>query len=260
MPADPSALAQELLAFYTSGATLAEPLTTRFPDFDLQTAYAVEAEFKHLRATPVTGLKVGYANKAMWRVLKLETLVWAHMYEDTVLYNAPETSLPYWRSPKIEPEIVFSLKQSAAPGLDATTVLEKVEWIALGFEIIDCPFPDWQFKPADFVAAFGLHLRLVVGEPLTVDPAQIPELIEQLAAFKVRLLKNDELVEEGSGRNSLRSPALCLAELASATGGLQRGQLVSSGTLTAGQPISSGDLWRAEPDGLPVAPLNLRFR
>ena len=30
------------------------------------------------------GRKVGYANKAVWRVLKLETLVWAHMYDDTV--------------------------------------------------------------------------------------------------------------------------------------------------------------------------------
>ena len=27
---------------------------------------------------------MGYANKAIWRVLKLETLVWAHMYDDTV--------------------------------------------------------------------------------------------------------------------------------------------------------------------------------
>ena len=32
------------------------------------------------------GVKVGYANKAMWRVLKLDTLVWAHMYDDTVRY------------------------------------------------------------------------------------------------------------------------------------------------------------------------------
>ena len=36
------------------------------------------------------------------------------------------------------------------------------------------------------------------------------------AAFKVRLLKNGQLVGEGSGKNSLRSPALCLGELGSA--------------------------------------------
>ena len=34
----------------------------------------------------VVGVKVGYANKAVWRVLKLETLVWASMYDDTVRF------------------------------------------------------------------------------------------------------------------------------------------------------------------------------
>ena len=32
----------------------------------------------------VVGVKAGYANKAVWRALKLETLAWASMYEDTV--------------------------------------------------------------------------------------------------------------------------------------------------------------------------------
>ena len=31
-----------------------------------------------------SGRKVGYANKAVWRALKLDTLVWADMYDDTV--------------------------------------------------------------------------------------------------------------------------------------------------------------------------------
>ncbi len=34
------------------------------------------------------GVKVGYANKAVWRALKLETLVWASMYDDTVRHVA----------------------------------------------------------------------------------------------------------------------------------------------------------------------------
>ncbi len=43
------------------------------------------------------GVKVGYANKAMWRVLKLDTLVWAHMYDDTVRY-ADRRTRPRCRS------------------------------------------------------------------------------------------------------------------------------------------------------------------
>ncbi len=249
------ALAEELFMAATTGS-MAAPPSERIPDFGMAAAYSVEAEIKRLRIAngrTATGLKVGYANKAMWRALKLETLVWAHMYDDTVHFakaGPAELALKHYRSPKIEPEIVFKLKQEIVPG----SILESVEWLAIGFEIIDCPFPDWQFKPADFVAAGGLHVGLVVGEPLAFEPS----LTERLARFKVRLLKNGQLVEEGSGKNSLRSPALCLEELARVAP-LSPRDLVSSGTLTTGQPIAKGDVWSVEIEDLPVSGLILSF-
>jgi len=250
-------LAREILAAYENGTVIEAP-TVRFENFDVNAAYTVEAEFARLRGHKRAGLKVGYANKAMWRVMKLETLVWARMYDDTVV-TTNRLQLPYYRSPKIEPEIVFKLRDAVnTAGLDAESILKHVEWLALGFEIIDCPFLSWEFKPADFVAAFGLHLRLAVGEPAQVDPAAIPTLAAALAQFKVRLSKNGEFVEEGAGKNSLRSPALCLAELASRTP-LLAGDLVSSGTLTNGQPITKGDRWYAEVEGLPIPGLTLAF-
>ena len=94
----------------------------RAASFDLAAAYAVEAELVRLRRAAgrtTVGRKVGFANKAMWRVLKLETLVWAHMYDDTVQYaenGAASLSLARMCSPKIEPEIVFKLKKPLASG------------------------------------------------------------------------------------------------------------------------------------------------
>jgi 2-keto-4-pentenoate hydratase len=79
----------------------------------------------------------------------------------------------------------------------------------------------------------------------------------------VQLLKDGALVDEGSGRNSLRSPALCLGELASAIARqsgaqpLTAGELVSSGTLTESQPIAPGETWTAIVDGLDVPSLTL---
>jgi len=137
--------------------------------------------------------------------------------------------------------------------------------LAMGFEVIDCPFPDWQFQPSDFVASFGLHAALVIGERVPVRPDGIPKLVDELPRFKVRMSKNGEFVEEGSGRNSLRSPALCLAELGAAivrrfpTQPLSAGEIVSSGTLTAGHPTDKGDLWTAEVEGLSLPPLTLRL-
>jgi 2-keto-4-pentenoate hydratase len=274
-------LARELLSASETGAMVAIPPSER-PGFDLNMAYEVEATLKRLREAGghrAVGRKVGYANKAMWRVLKLETLVWAHMYDDTIHYSAGNSAtltLAHPRSLKIEPEIVFGLKQpimGEAP--DAATALASTDWLAVGFEIIDCPFPEWQFQPSDFVASFGLHAALVIGERVPVRPDGIAALVDQLPRFKVRMScssescsnesKNGEFVEEGSGRNSLRSPALCLAELSVAIGRrfptepLRTGEIVSSGTLTAGHPTDRGDLWTVEVEGLSLPPLTLRL-
>jgi 2-keto-4-pentenoate hydratase len=211
---------------------------------------------------------VGYASKAVWRALKLETLVWADMYDDTVQYaDSNHASLVPRRmsAPKIEPEIAFKLREPIARGeTDAAAVLARVEWLALDFEIIDCPFPDWKIQPEDFVAAYGLHRALVVGEPYRVEPANVELLAEQLATFTVRLLKDGQLVAEGSGKNVLRSPALCLGELAAAIAKrmpdrpLAAGELVSTGTITPSQLVAPGETWIAEVQGLDLPALTVR--
>jgi len=269
---DIDAVADELFAAHEMGKMVEVPLSAR-PGFNLDAAYEVEARLKQMheaRGYRSIGRKVGYANKAMWRVLKLETLVWAHMYEDTVHYsggNEAALSIAQPRSLKIEPEIVFGVKQTlTGQSLDASAALGYVDWLAIGFEIIDCPFPDWKFQPGDFVASYGLHAGLVVGEKLRVQSDLIPKLVEDLAKFKVRMSKNGEFVEEGVGKNSLKSPALCLAELGAAIERrfpdhlLGAGEIVSSGTLTAGHLTQAGDLWRVDVEGLPPLPsLTLRL-
>jgi 2-oxo-3-hexenedioate decarboxylase len=267
---DVNALAAELRSAYSNCEMLVVPPSLRDPDFDLAAAYAVEAELTRLRresGRTTVGRKVGYASKALWRRLKLDTLVWARMYDDTVIYaedGSASLSVAGMSSPRIEPEIVFKLKKPIPSALSEANAgaargapaLEAVEWLALGFEIVDCVFPDWKFQPADFVAAFGLHAGLIVGEPVHVEPGMIAALAEQLPAFKVRLLKDGQLIEEGSGKNSLGSPALSLGELAVAIGRqpgaepLAAGELISSGSLTASHPVADGQLWRFEVEGL----------
>ena len=144
--------------------------------------------------------------------------------------------------------------------VDAAAAIAACEWIALGFEIIDCVFPGWQFQPPDFVAAFGLHAALIVGEPQPIENAAV----DDLSRFRVRLLKNGQLAAEGSGRNVLRNPAACLGELAAATSRgpgaepLAGGEIISTGTMTESQPIAPGETWTAQVDGLALPALALR--
>jgi|HubBroStandDraft_6_1064221.scaffolds.fasta_scaffold214290_2 2-keto-4-pentenoate hydratase len=204
------ALARELMSAYETGQAVAIPPSAR-PGFNLNAAYEVETLLKQFREAAghkSVGRKVGYANKAMWRVLKLESLVWAHMYDDTVHYaggNSATLAIAHPRSLKIEPEIVFGLKQPlTGPASDAAFALASVDWLALGFEIIDCPFPEWKFQPSDFVASFGLHAALVVGEKMSVRPNIMANLLDQLSVFKLRLSKGGKLTEEGPNKISVR--------------------------------------------------------
>ena len=270
---DPHALARTIADAYACRTHMPTP-SSGDAGFDLAAAYATEAALVSQRRAGgrrTVGLKVGFANRALWRALKLETLVWAHMYDDTVRFatrGAESLSTASMLAPRIEPEVVFKISEGVerSPGraaLPPADALASVEWLAVGFEIIDCIYPDWKFQPADFVAAYGLHAALIVGEPHEVEAAAIPQLVEQLSRFTVRLSRNGEIVAEGSGRNSLRSPALCLAELQAAlvrqagATPLAAGDLVSSGTLTEPQAIAAGDTWQVELEGIDLKPLTV---
>jgi 2-oxo-3-hexenedioate decarboxylase len=264
------ALATEIADAFERRQPIAVPPSARQEGLTLDQAYAVEAELarrRHAAGRTTVGRKVGFANKALWRVLNLKTIAWAGMYDDTVNHAATNhTSLSTSRmfAPKIEPEIMMKLRTPIRGDSDSPEdVLRALDWIALGFEIIDCPFPDWKFQPVDFVAAYGFHAALVVGTPRTIDAAAIPALADALSTFTVRLLRNGEVIEEGSGRNVLRSPALCLAELAAAASTqpgaqpLRAGEIISTGTLTTSRLIAPGETWRAEVDGLDLPAIAL---
>ncbi|HEY5617409.1 MAG TPA: hypothetical protein VIK60_05650 [Vicinamibacterales bacterium] len=267
-----SSLAREMLDAFSNGSRIPVPPSARDGGLDLDAGYAVEAELARLRGAAghkTVGRKIGLANRAVWQAMKLRTLVWASMYDDTV-HDAPNghgtLSLAHMRAPRVEPEIVVKLKAAPKPGADAAGVLEAVEWMALGFEFVDCPFPDWKFQPGDFLASLGLHASLVIGEPRPIGRGEISALADSLANFTSRLSKNGQLVEAGGGKNVLGSPALCLAEFVSAIPAqrgaepLHAGELISTGSTTAAHPVAPGERWTMEVDRLDLSQLTVDLR
>jgi 2-oxo-3-hexenedioate decarboxylase len=272
LPLAPQLLARELAAAYATRRPIAVPPSGRDQGFDLAAAYEVEAELARLRragGARTLGRKVGFANRALWRKFGLDTVLWAHMYSDTVHYasgGSASLSVGGMVSPKIEPEIIFKLKHGPrGDPTDPEAVLDAVEWLALGFEIVDCLYQDWKFQPPDFVAAFGLHAGLVVGEPRRVEPGMIPALSGLLSAAPAVLLRDGQIIAEGSAANVLQSPALCLGELAAGIARqpgaepLAPGEIIATGAMTDNQFIAAGESWAASIHGLELPDLTLRL-
>jgi 2-oxo-3-hexenedioate decarboxylase len=265
------ALAKEFLEVRGRGGQLTPP-SARFDNWNLAAGYVVGAELVRLRRERgwvTVGRKIGFTNKTIWPSLGMDTVIWAYTYNQTVHYaaqNQAELSLTGTCSTLIEPEIVFKLKAPLTVQdrlEDAAALLEKVEWLALGYEIVDCNFPEWKFIPSDAVADFGLHFNLFIGDtqPVT-DPAR---LAEELHNFKVNLFKDGQAAAQGQGSDVLdSSPALALGWLArtlaeQGSPALAGGEIITTGTITPAPPVKPGEVWRTGVEGIDLPPLTLRF-
>ncbi len=256
-------LAGEFLEVRAQAGTIEQP-TLRYPGFSLAEAYSVADFLRENRVAngyEIVGKKIGFTNQAIWPALGIGHPIWATLYQKTVHYSQAELSLAGMAAPRIEPEIVFKLKRNLiGHNLEAEEILAAMEWYALGFEIVDCNFPDWKCTPNDAITDFGLHAALMVGETRPVRP----DFGLALAEFSVKLYQDDKLAAEGAGHNVLGSPALAinwlLATLRDAgINGLQAGEVITTGTLTDALPIAAGQSWRFEVSGLDLPSLTLNM-
>ena len=270
--ADHKALAQELAAAYASRSAIDVRPPRAIAGFDLAGAYAVEASSCECGEPAAARPSAAKSASPTRRCGACSSSTRSSGRTCTTTPCTTRTAATRrcrsagMCSPKIEPEIVFKLKQPLAAGeLDAggrarrrrvaRARLRDHRLRVSGLEI-----SAGRFRRRVRPARRARRRRAAARRPL----GRSRRSSMQLARFKVRLMKNGELVEEGSGKNSLRSPALCLGELAPAivrqadAEPLAAGELVSSGTLTTSLPIAPGETWSAEVEGIDLSSLTLR--
>ncbi|MEK7217250.1 MAG: fumarylacetoacetate hydrolase family protein, partial [Chloroflexota bacterium] len=169
--------------------------------------------------------------------------------------------------PLIEPEIAFRLRSRPPVTRDPEELLRHIEWMAHGFEVVQCHFPGWKFAAADAVADGGLHGSYIVGPRRRIprrDP-NVKALAAALGSFTITLLKNGEPAAGGGGANVLDSPLNALAFLIETIEGLPghpplaAGEIITTGTLTKALPVAAGETWSTRIEGLPLSDLELRF-
>ncbi|WP_157271943.1 2-keto-4-pentenoate hydratase [Azohydromonas aeria] len=268
---DLAAIASQLDAAHAD-ARQVEPPSADFIAFDVESAYAAAA-LQHRRRLDEgrrpAGRKLGFTNAAMWARYGVNAPLWAWLYEDSVSQlasNQAVCGLVRFAEPKIEPEIVLGLREAPPPGAadDPGALLGCVEWVAHGFEVVQCHYPGWRFEAADAVVDQVLHAALFVGERVPVA-ALGADPLAALEGFSVELRCDGEPRETGHGRNVLGSPLLALAHLLrllqSQPGAapLQPGEIVTTGTLTSALPVALGQRWETRLDGIALPGLALDF-
>jgi len=244
-------------------------LTDGDPSLDEDGAYAiawdVHARRRERGERPV-GRKIGFTNRSIWAEYGVWAPIWSHVYDSTV-HHAPDgdahLAIGHLLQPRIEPEIQLHFSRTPPVTRDEEALLESIDWIAHGFEIVQSVYPDWKFTKEDAIAAFALHGALVVGRPVAVH--DIDDCAAKLRSFTISLSRDDGRTVRGGGANVLDSPLLAFAHLAETLATqarfapVQAGEIVTTGTLTAALPVSPGQRWTTVLDGIDLPGLSITF-
>jgi 2-keto-4-pentenoate hydratase len=256
------------------GAALADhweipTFSSRPGGLTLAQAYRVTALLRaafEARGETITGRKIGFTNREMWKVYGVQSPIWGHITNRTTheLASTPTLRIEDFVAPRIEPEIIFGLQAAPSPGLSEAGLLDCIEWVAFGYEVVQSIFPGWTFAAPDAVAAHCVHGALLIGARHAIAPRKAA-WHHELARFTVDLYCNGNLSQRGSGALVLDSPLLALRGLVELladdphNSALRAGEIVSTGTLTLAMPVSAGESWTAKVSGIPLEDIALRF-
>lgn len=261
--------AQEFLEFLGTNRSM-RLFSGRDSAFTIAKAYKVAScvhKARVARGEIPVGRKIGFTNQNIWREYGVQEPIWGYVYDKTLVWAKEGHAcidIVRLAEPRIEPEVVLHFKSTPPVTRDETRILECIDWIAQGFEIVQSPFPNWRFQIADTVAVNGLHGLLIVGTPVPV--VSITECVKRLRNFRLTLKKGEKVVAEGCGADVLGSPLLAFAHLAHLLEGLPEfspvtgGELVTTGTLTTALPIAPGETWSSTISGINLPGLTVTIQ
>jgi 2-oxo-3-hexenedioate decarboxylase len=218
------------------------------------------------RGERITGRKIGFTYHQMWKAFGVQSPVLGYITSRTTheLADMQVMALNDFSEPRIEPEIMFGLGAAPGPTMSDSALVDCVEWIALGYEIVQSIFPDWKFLAADTVAANGVHGALLIGARHAFAPRRT-EWQRELSTFEAELYCDSKLMQRGGGSLVLDSPLRALRHLVELLANdphnppLCAGEVISTGTLTLAMPVKPGERWTTKAAGIPLEEITIRF-
>jgi 2-oxo-3-hexenedioate decarboxylase len=262
------AVAKEVITSLSSHSQI-PTFSSRPGGLALAQAYRVIPQLRaafEARGERITGRKIGFTNRQMWKAFGVESPIWGYTTSRTTheLTDMQVIALNDFSEPRIEPEIMFGMGAAPAPTMSDSALVGCVEWVALGYEIVQSIFPNWKFSAADTVAANGVHGALLIGTRHAIAPRKT-EWQRELSTFEVELYCDSKLVQRGGGSLVLDSPLRALRHLVELLANdphnppLCAGEVISTGTLTLAMPVKPGECWTTTVVGIPLEEITIRF-
>lgn len=227
------------------GPHVLDPLTAREPQLTIDDAYRVSLRVlarREAEGERVVGKKIGVTSEAVQKMLGVYQPDFGFLLDTMQVPDGGTLSLSALKliQPRAEGEIAFVLERDLqGPGVTREQVLDATAYVSPCFEIVDSRIRDWKIRIEDTVADNASCGVFVVGSA-RVRPRDL-----DLAAVKMEVRKNGELVATGLGSAVQGHPAEAVAWLANTLGQLgipfKAGEIILSGSLGPLLPAVAGD-------------------
>lgn len=237
-------IASEICAASAAGKRL-EGLSGRYPSVTKEEAYEIQKCLISLQPSEPVGYKIAYTSEAVRRKNSVSEPCSGRIVRDRVIKSGSETKMPANGFVKIEPEVLFELKEDIeADGLTPVKAAAAIgKWYA-AFEVVwpvfESPEPDLTGEIAENMS-FG---QAVIGSGAVFsaerDPAQA-EVVFRVNGTECARGPESAVMDGGP----VLSVMWLAGRLKAAGGKLRRGDMILTGSPVAPYVAKRGDLIEA---------------
>lgn len=220
------------------------PLTVKFPDADIEDAYAVGqmvTDMKVAAGRVVKGHKVGLTSKAMRSLTGATEPDYGTLFDNWFVDEGSQVSMRRMNDPLAEIELVFVLNEPlGGPDVNAVDVIRATDFILPAVEVVDNRYAGSGTNGViDSISdAASCGFVMVAGNPIDLTDIDVRHVTGAL-------YKNGEIEESGMASAVMGNPINSVAWLARKLHEfdvvMQPGHSILSGSFIKAHRIASGD-------------------